>query len=211
MSGNPKGVTTKWGEIVIFKKQLCTAFLIFAGCASVPAVANDGRLLGMLDGTYRFTSTAACIESTGGFNPGKMLEPLGGTTVYNEYLTGTTTFDGHGSAQVSSTGTTMFDGPFFPLNSPVGTFVSTCTYSYVVNPDLSFSMGGTCTSQLPVGPAHDQTATVIGLRLAGYLSRNGDILVVSGVEPVEQDLSLTGGYTAKRLCGSSGTYFKVGR
>jgi len=167
--------------------------------------------MGILNGKYAFSATGACIESTGGFTPRPNLEPLGATTVYNEYLTGTITFDGNGNALQSHSGMDMFDGPFFPFNMPVGTFVSNCTYSYAVNPDLSFTMEGACFSTLPDGPAQGQTATLTGIKLVGYVKRDGDIVLISGIEPSEQDLVLSGGYTAKRLCSGSGTYFKAGR
>jgi hypothetical protein len=194
-----------------FKKSIIVA-CTFISCLIVgQAFANDARLMGILNGKYLFSANGACIESTGGFSPRPYLEPLGGTTVYNEYLTGTIAFDGNGNALQSHSGMDMFDGPYFPFNLPVGTFVSNCTYSYEVNPDLSFTMEGACISTLPDGPAQGQTATLTGIKLVGFVKRDGDIVLISGIEPSEQDLVLSGGYTAKRLCSGSGTYFKAGR
>lgn len=193
------------------KKKVVLASTLLSCLIAGQTFANDAKLMGMLNGNYRFTANGACIESTGGFNPRPTLEPLGDTIVYNEFLTGTMIFDGVGGALQSHTGTTMFNGPWFPLNSPVGTFSSSCTYTYAVSSDLSFTMEGNCSSALPDGPVPGQTATLTGIKLVGYVSRGGDMLVISGVEPSEQDLALSGGYTAKRLCSSSGTYFKAGR
>lgn len=194
-----------------FKKSIVVACTFISCLIAGQAFANDAKLLGILNGKYLFNANGSCIESTGGFNPQPTLEPLGGTTVYHEYLTGTSDFDGRGGAVQSLRGMTMFDGPFFPLNSPVGTFITTCTYTYTVNADRSFFMEGGCISALPHGPVPGQTATVSGIKVEGHVSRDGDMLVISGVEPAEQDLVLSGGYSAKRLCASTGTYFRLGR
>lgn len=193
------------------KRRIVIASTLLSCLIAGQTFANDAKLTGILSGKYRFTANGACVESTGGFSPRPTLEALGDTVVYNEFFTGTVIFDGVGGALQSHTGTTMFNGPWFPLNSPVGTFVSNCTYTYAVSSDLSFTMEGNCNSALPDGPVPGQTATVTGIQLLGYVSRDGDMIVISGVEPSEQDLVLSGGYTAKRLCASSGTYFRVGR
>jgi hypothetical protein len=193
------------------KREFAVAFVLLSCLIAGHTFANDSKLTGTLSGNYRFTANGACVEATGGFGPLPTLEALGDTVVYNEFLTGTVVFDGVGGALQSHIGTTMFNGPWFPLNSPVGTFISTCTYTYAVSSDLSFTMDGSCSSGLPIGPVPGQTATVTGIKLMGYVSRDGNTVLISGVEPSVQDLVLSGGYSAKRLCSSSGTYFKAGR
>jgi hypothetical protein len=175
------------------------------------ALAEESGSDNELRGKFRFTASGACTESVGGFSDRPWLQALGGTTVYNETFAGTIVFDGQGRATESYKGMTMFDGPWFPNNSAVGTFVGNCELTYTMTGELSFLLTGSCRSLLPDGPAAGQTATVTGIQTEGIISRDGDMILLSGVEPVLQTISLDGGYVAKRYCIHSYTLIRSSR
>jgi hypothetical protein len=164
-----------------------------------------------LRGKFRFTASGACTESFGGFTDRPWLQPLGGTTVYNETFSGTVIFDGQGGATESYKGMTMFDGPWFPNNSAVGTFVGSCKLTYTMTGELSFLLTGSCSSELPDGPAAGQTALVTGIQNEGIISRDGNTILLSAVEPVLQKIELTGGYKADRYCIHNYTLIRTPR
>jgi hypothetical protein len=175
------------------------------------ALAKESGSDRVLRGNFRFTASGACTESVGGFTDRPWLQPLGGTTVYNETFSGTIVFDGQGGATETYKGMTMFDGPWFPNNSAVGTFIGNCELTYTMASELSFVLKGSCKSLLPDGPAAGQTAYVTGIQNEGIISRDGDMILLSAAEPVEQTLSLTGGYVAKRYCIHNYTLIRTSR
>jgi hypothetical protein len=192
-----------------FRFSALLGSLLVLCCTGV--FADDDEMGAVLKGKFRFTASGACTESVGGFSDRPWLQALGGTTVYNETFAGTIVFDGQGRATESYKGMTMFDGPWFPNNSAVGTFVGNCELTYTMTGELSFLLNGSCRSLLPDGPAAGQTATVTGIQTEGIISRDGDMILLSGVEPVLQTISLDRGYVAKRYCIHSYTLIRSSR
>lgn len=184
------------------------ALLVLSGSV---AVAQDAGSHDVLRGKFRFTAVGACTESSGGFTERPYLQPLGGTTVLQESYAGTIEFDGKGNATNSYKGMTMFDGPWFPNNSAVGTFIGSCQFSYSMIDELSFTMSASCSGSLPDGPVGDpvnvQTYVLTGAAGVpqfsagvGQISRDGDLILISSIEPVLQHIVLSGGYNADRYC-----------
>lgn len=175
----------------------CFALLFLSGDL---ALAEDRHSEDAIRGRFRLTANGACTESIGGFTARPFLQPFGNTTVYQEVFSGTATFNGRGGISEAVRGMTMFDGPFFPANSAVGTFAGTCAYTYSMTDELSFKMQGSCSGTLLDGPAAGQSYAATGIQLDGQISRDGDTILLSAVDPVEQEISLSGGYVAKRYC-----------
>jgi hypothetical protein len=193
---------------VILSKRLLLVSSVLSVLSGSMAAAQAEDTEGGLRGKFRFTANGACTESTGGFSPRPWLQPLGSVVVLHESYSGTMVFDGRGGATESVRGMTMFDGPFFPNNSAVGTFVSTCAFTYSMIDDLSFVLQGSCNGTLPDGAAAGQSFSLTGVRLVGQISRDGDMIVLSGGEPAEQEITLSGGYTAKRYCIENATLLR---
>jgi hypothetical protein len=193
-------------------KKLSFVLYVLLVLSGSLAVAQDARSHDMLRGKFRFTAVGACTESTGGFLPRPYLQvipdPNGGTTVLQESYAGTMEFDGRGNATNSYKGITMFDGPFFPNNSAVGTFIGGCQFTYSMIDELSFTINeGFCSGSLPDGPVGEpdpryvQTYVLTGARGGvGQISRDGDMILISTVEPTLQHIELSGGYRADRFC-----------
>lgn len=193
------------------KKLLLVLYVLSVFSGSL-AVAQDARSNDVLQGKFRFTATGACTESIGGFVPRPYLQPLGSTVVLQESYAGTIEFDGNGNATESLKGMTMFDGPFFPNNSAVGTFIGNCQFTYSMIDEQSFTMTGSCSGSLPDGPVGDpvnvQTYVLTGAGGVGQISRDGDMILISSVEPVLQHIELSGGYVADRFCINNATLIR---
>jgi hypothetical protein len=194
----------KGGGIMGFQYKALIV-LLFSSFCTAQVFAGDDRFDPDLKGRYRFTATATCTESVGGFTPRPGLQQLGGATTDQDTFTGTMTFDGRGGALETIKGMTMFYGPNFPGNSAVGTFDGLCSFKHEMTGEVSFSLAGTCSGTLPDGPSAGQTFTTTGIRLDGQVSRDKEVILITGATPAEQKIALSGGYVANRFCTSSAT------
>jgi len=165
------------------------------------AVAADARSDDALEGSFSFTATQTCTQSVGGFSPPPSLLSGGfGAAVIYDAWNGTIEFDGKGNATESGHGMTVFDGPIFPNNPAAGTFTSNCKSTYSMTGQLSFTMTGLCSGTIPDGPAAGQTYMVTGGQLDGQISRDGNMILLSSVDPVQSTIVLSGGFNAQRFC-----------
>jgi hypothetical protein len=168
-------------------------------------------LNGLIKGVFRGVGSNNCMESQGGFAPDLTFVVNGFVGKYQENFVSTAVFPGDGTMTDSVRGASYFQGDanFFPGNFAAGTFVSTCQYTIDMNPNRSFKLKGGCNGTLPKGPGAGLGSIVDGLVTHGQLSDDGNTIIVGSPEPNANTLTLSSGYVAQRLCGTSATYLRV--
>ena len=193
--------------------MLCRAavcVLLLAGVAGQAlADANAGKRNALLKGFYRVTTEVACTTSDQGFGDPPGLQALGTGGPVIDHDTGTIFFDGQGNAIETRHGISISPQPVAAGSSPASTYQVTCRYTYSVNVDKSFTLSGSCTGTVTTGPAAGLTVDVSPAGGAGQLSESRTMFTVSGVEAVQQTLTLSNGFHTKRLCGASTTGVRV--
>jgi hypothetical protein len=140
----------------------------------------------------------ACTSSDQGFADPPSLQALGSGESVIDHDVGTIFFDGHGSASETRRGISIFPQPVAPGSFPSGTYEVTCRYAYSVRVDKSFTLDGSCTGTLPAGPAAGLTIEISPAGGTGQISESGAVFTVSGVEPVQQTLTLSNGFQTKQ-------------
>jgi hypothetical protein len=63
--------------------------------------------------------------------------------------------------------------------------------------------------KLPLGPVAGLGSIVTGVVAQGQLSEDGNTIVIGSPEPNANTLTLSSGYVAQRLCGTTATYIRV--
>lgn len=171
-------------------------------------VDDPGGQNSLLKGTYRTTNHISCVDSQEGFESPPSLKALGSGGTVIDTSSGVIVFDGQGNATEVVRGITIFPGPVSFGSFPSGTFEVTCRYSYSVNTEKTFTLNGSCNGTLPAGPAAGLTVDIPQVRVSGQISESGQGFTVSGVEPVQQLLTLSQNgvevFRTWRLCGTSG-------
>lgn len=188
---------------------LLSSCLLSSLCGN-SAIADDSDWDRGLRGKFRLTGTGTCTESQD-FTPPPSIVTVGGSINYHEVFSGTMTFDGRGRATQSIKGMTMFDGPIGAAISPFVTFTSECSYTYRMTGQLSFSQEGSCAGRLQNGPADGATTSVTNLAGEGVISRDGDMILITAVDPIKQSIFVGQEYQAKRYCIYSVTLIRAPR
>jgi len=189
--------------------------LLCSGCAGYAVADSDEKKPpnrnALLKGTYRVMTHIACTSSDQGFADPPSLQALGFGEPVIDNDTGTMFFDGRGNATETRRGISVFPQAVTPGSFPSGTYEVTCRYTYSVTADKSFALYGSCTGTLPAGPAAGLTVEISPAGGSGQISESGELFIVSGVDPVQQTLTLSNGFQTKRLCGASTTGIRVHR
>jgi hypothetical protein len=163
-----------------------------------------------LKGVYRGTGTVNCLESQGGFTPNLQFQVNGFAARYTDTFVSTAVFHGDGTMTETVRGTTFFQGdPYIPGAFGAGTFVSTCRITLSMNANKSFTTKGSCSGNLPLGPAAGLSVSVDGVGGQGQVSENNSMIIIGNSEPQAQTLTLGNGYVARRLCAGTATYVRV--
>ena len=189
--------------------------LLLLGSLSIASqsLADDQQrgLNGPLKGVFRGVGSNNCMESQNGFAPDLTFQLGGFVGKYQENFMSTAVFQGDGTMTESVRGASFFQGDpnFFPGNFAAGTFVGTCQYTIDMNPNRSFKLKGSCNSTLPKGPGAGLGSVVDGIVAHGQLSDDGNTIIVGSPEPNANTITLSSGYVAQRLCGTSATYLRV--
>lgn len=190
-----------------------TLVLLGSLCIASQSLADDQQrdLNRPLKGVFRGVGNNNCMESQGGFTPNLTFQLNGFVGKYQENTISTAVFPGDGTMTESVRGASYFQGDpnFFPGNFAAGTFVSTCQYTINMNPNKSFTWTGSCNGTLPLGPATGLGSIVTGIVAQGQLSEDGNTIVIGSPEPNANTLTLSSGYVAQRLCGTTATYIRV--
>jgi hypothetical protein len=163
-----------------------------------------------LKGVYRGTAAVNCLESQGGFTPNLQFQLNGFAVRYTDTFVSTAVFHGDGTMTETVRGTTFFQGdPYIPGAFGAGTFVTTCRLTLSMNANKSFTTKGSCSGNLPLGPAGGLGVNVDGIEGQGQVSENNSMIIIGNSEPQAQTLTLSNGYVAQRLCAVTATYVRV--
>jgi hypothetical protein len=190
--------------------------LLLCSCFAGSALADLDRRKppnrnALLKGPYRVMTHVACTSSDQGFADPPSLQALGFGEPVIDHDVGTIFFDGRGNASETRRGISVFPQPVTPGAFPSGTYEVTCRYTYSVRADKSFTLDGSCAGRLPAGPAAGLTVNISPAGGSGQISESGAVFMISGVEPVQQTLTLSNGFQTKRLCGASTTGIRLHR
>jgi len=181
-------------------KKVLFAYCVLSVLSGSFALVQDARSDDGIRGRFRLIASGTCTESIGGFTTRPTPQPLAFTVAYHEVFSATAVFVRSSLNWQGVRGTTMFDGPSFPSNIAVGSFAGNCALTFDMTGPRSFKAEGSCAGTLGDGPAAGQNYSSTGMQLEGAISRDGDIITLAAVEPVEQQISLSGGYSASRYC-----------
>lgn len=176
-----------------------------------PAAQAQNPVSQRLQGDFRAAFTATCVQDPVGFDDN--LKSLSGASPISFQINfkgsfhyngdGTGTFQHHRLAFIA-TGT----------QQPVFEADGTCTFTYTVNPDGTFSQLMDCTSTslkgtVPVG----QTVTETGMLVEGSLGEGlgRKILILTNTTPSQFVITRSGPPlgTAKRICGLNGLAHEI--
>jgi hypothetical protein len=165
----------------------------------------------LLRGAYRISSNSFC-EQTSRFGDPPTFVLLDFGSSIDDHSSGVITFDGTGSATEVDKGfyKSEFYGTSFPGATPAGTFESVCTHTYVVNKDRSFTLNGFCDSVVTSGGGPTpRKVHVSGIRSAGQIDRQGDVLAAMSADDhiITLEDSVYGVF--QRRCGASFTAIRI--
>jgi len=165
-----------------------------------------------LKGVYKGVLQNVCSESQGGYTPAPFINFIanGYIGTYTDTLIATAVFPGDGTMVETYHGTTVFNGNLYDGAPAIGTFAGICRYTLTMGPNKSYRSHGSCSADLPTGPAAGQAATVDDVDSGGQISDDGEVISVGTGEPDANTLTLNPwGYVAARWCTSSGSYVRV--
>lgn len=153
------------------------------------ATDADAQFNGALRGEYNITATRAC----------KVVDTASAFTVV---VRGKVSYDGAGNGN--------FVGAVLAVDSvSANTVDQTCTVTYTVNADGTFTQQLNCNLTFTNGPNIGNTATLTGITQQGQLSLDGTVNLVSDVADNVETFTITSGpqsgFTNQRICNSSGT------
>lgn len=179
-----------------------------------PAGDADAQFNGALRGEYDITVHRTCAsESPVGELPNPIL-----SFVSHLIVQGTTTFDGAGGMShtgevlapgLGTDGTGVSTGAGTEINVVQATDQS-CTGTYTVNADGTFSATMTCNFTFNTGPNAGHNATLSGVRVRGKLGPDGTVVVLRNTSALAGDVETLScpacpfGGTIRRLCANSG-------
>lgn len=191
---------------------------VAAGAAETQAVTplQQAKLNAILNGSYAFTASRTCVQTfpyTPGFDPAtKELRSNGETVGFVE--SGTLIFSGTGLVK----GTDITVAVMEPAKAVAGSIPmqngikSSCTGTYAMNADRSYTTNLACTAQvgggvsLTISPAVYRGSGDPFLNMLTISETGGDIQTVG--------IAFEGyptGQTFERVCTSSGTLVRTGR
>jgi hypothetical protein len=186
--------------------------LVFAGLLSTApaALAQEGLFAWetLLHGDYVFTQQNTCVETVpGGFDRDtlQLLEDAEITTFTTRAVT---SFDGNGNVSVTDgEGMVIFQGQTSAGDTPVLAPIRfTCEGSYTIESDRSFQMEVGCQGSEP--PFLENEPHVLN----GHVSQDRKTLVITGTQPVIEELSIPGaGVIGERICIAIATDVRIRR
>ncbi len=191
---------------------------VAAGAAETQAVTpvQQAKLNALLNGSYSFTASRTCVQTlpnAPGFDPAtKALRSDGETVGFVE--SGTLTFSGTGLVKGTDITVAVMEPAKAVANSaPMQNGIkSSCTGTYTVNADRSYTTNLACTAQvgggvsLTISPAVYRGSSDPFLNMLTISETDG------GIQTVEVFYgSYPTGQTFERVCTSSGTLVRTGR
>jgi hypothetical protein len=113
------------------------------------------------------------------------------------------TYDGHGKSTAAAHALNVFG------TGVVNELDYTCTGTYQVSNNSSFSEDITCSGTIIAGVAAGQTFTQTGLHHTGHIGFLAQTLVMSDTSTNVENITFSVIGSLSRLCGSSGTAVKI--
>jgi hypothetical protein len=187
---------------------------LFPGIA--PLVEAQENLNARLHGTYAFTQSTQCVETTEGFGPNFQVHPLPppdtpGTHFIRRVARSTRgfiQFNGDGTATTTQVGTTI---NFSPVAFPVSESETTCRDTYTVHPDDTVTIETSCTSTTVAGGGIGNVLTTTeGVIKATIVQGNTALLYAPDHPPAVATITVTpppgtgDAFTFERVCTLSG-------
>jgi hypothetical protein len=157
----------------------------------------------VLHGKYAFAYSRVCSQSPNGFSAqGVALPPATELTSAIEMVQ---TFNGDGTS--SATGHAL---NIINVGTNQNELEFTCTGTYQVNIDGSFSEELSCSGNVVAGPITGQTFTQPGIQRSGHIGILAQTLVVSNTKSTLESIAFSGtAIPLARTCGRSGTAVKI--
>lgn len=170
-------------------KLTCIAFALTASLTglSIGSVSAEDNHIGsneFLKGSFRFTTTKTCMDSTIG-------------SILHFYFNGTIVYDGYGTAQLTQQGTVV------RANQTPMSLEETAELTYTVKPNGSFSQEGAF-------QAIDQSYKLAVAKMTGQVDAQGSVVIFNAVIPPEKEnVNASGGWLSEHFCGSSSTAVRM--
>ncbi len=157
----------------------------------------------VLHGDYALTFSRVCAQSPNGFSPqGLALSPASELTSTIETIQ---TYNGDGTSSAVGHALNIINNA---TNQNELDF--TCTGTYQVNADGSFSEDMSCSGTVVAGPIAGQTFTQNGIHRTGHIGILAQTLVISDTRSNFEFITFSGTNSPiTRICGRSGTGVRV--
>jgi hypothetical protein len=157
----------------------------------------------VLHGNYAFAYSRVCSQSPNGFSPqGVAVAPATELTSAIEMVQ---TYNGDGTSSAMGHALNIINNA---TNQNELDF--TCTGTYQVNADGSFSEDLNCSGTVVAGPIAGQTFTQPGIRRTGHIGIFAQTLVISNTRSNLESITFSGTpIPLARICGRSGTAVRV--
>jgi hypothetical protein len=156
----------------------------------------------VLHGKYAVTFSRVCAQAAGGFNA--LLQPIGPASQLTSTVEMVQTYNGDGTSSAVAHAMNVINNA-----SNQNELDFTCTGTYQVSADRSFSEDMSCSGTVIAGILAGQTFTQTGIHRTGHIGILAQTLVISGTGTNLENItfSLLGSQT--RICGRSGTAVRI--
>jgi hypothetical protein len=203
---------------------IASLLLIALALAGGSLALADGDLNARLHGEYAFTQIHFCVQTNvSGQNFGDPLfgqvppippfqVPAGGATTRTLSNEGVLTFNGDGTGTFAGKSLSMNHNVTGPGAIPVSEADFTCSLTYTVNLDGSFTTQVECSGTILSGGGAGLTFTTSGTELNGQLGQGRKIFIANDTNPNVETFTLTppaGDLVFKRICGRSQTAIRM--
>lgn len=168
----------------------------------------------LLKGDYHFSRTRTCIRAADGFDTGNQLALIGPGTTATDAAQGTSHYNGDGTGTVTGRLLTINHNATASGNKPVTQVDFTCTLTYAVHTDDTFTEMLTCTGSFIAGSGTGSTFTATVIEQKGLFAKGRKSFVFGSVNPDIETITVTPpvgpDITFEAICNRSGTAFKFG-
>jgi len=156
----------------------------------------------VLHDNYAVTFSRVCAQSAGGFNA--QLQPIGPVSQLTSAVEMVQTYNGDGTSSAVAHAVNIINNA-----SNQNRLDFTCTGTYQVNADGSFSEDMSCFGTVVAGVLAGQSFTQTGVHRTGHIGVLAQTLVIgnTGTNLENVTFSLAGSFA--RICGRSGAAVKI--
>lgn len=169
------------------------------------SAAHAGNPNKKLKGDYSGAATSFCAQAAAGFS--ETGQALGPVTPLTRTLETIRSYDGEGAVTITGRTFQVATTATAPGNFPVNESAFSCTGTYQVNDDLSFSETVICSGTVISGATAGQTFVQSPTSSSGQI--RGKTLLLKDTIATQSSITLSGAGTLFRLCSAAGTAVKV--